>query len=138
MKTKAGLRVTCAVSCTNSAIFLIGATGCQSSVMKREVFPKIKKLSCNCNKRVASCLNEEELCSNMVCRSSCWTEFHRMQHVGSYPQNTLSAKLQDFGFTVETVGLTNFKYGRFGQKIRELFSPIRGRTVPHLYAFASV
>lgn len=120
------------------AVFLIETIEHLDPTMKKEVFAKIKKLLSPGGKLFVSCPNEEDLLGNTVCCPSCRTEFHRMQHIGSYSQNTLSAELQDFGFTVETVGVTNFKYGRFGQKIRELFSPIRGRKLPHLYAFASV
>jgi 2-polyprenyl-3-methyl-5-hydroxy-6-metoxy-1,4-benzoquinol methylase len=120
------------------AVFLIETIEHLDPMMKKEVLTKIKKLLSPGGKLFVSCPNEEDLRSNTICCPSCKTEFHRMQHVSSYSLNTLSAELEEFGFTIQTAGVTNFKYGKFGQKIRELSSPISGRKLPHLYAFASV
>lgn len=120
------------------AIFLIETIEHLDPKMKKEVFGKIKQLLSPGGKLFVSCPNEEDLRSNTVCCPSCRTEFHRMQHVDSYSRDSLAAELEGFGFTVEAVGVTNFKHGKIGQKIKELVSPIRGKKLPHLYAFASV
>ena len=120
------------------AIFLIETIEHLDPKTKKEVFGKIKQLLSPQGKLFVSCPNEEDLLSNTICCPSCRTEFHRMQHVDSYSRDSLSAELESFGFTVEAVGVTNFKHGKIGQKFKELVSPIRGKKLPHLYAFASV
>lgn len=119
-------------------VFLIETIEHLDDKTKKDVFEKIRSLLNVGGKLFVSCPNEENLQTNKICCPSCRTEFHRMQHVSSYSPEKLSRELQKFGFKVDHVGVTNFKYGKFGQKVRELSSSVTGRKLPHLYACASL
>ena len=86
--------------------------------------------------------NSEDLEANKVACPECGCAFHRMQHVRSLSQESLSEILHSAGFVPVHVQPTNLRHHRGGAlrrlhgSWREWTGRIRGKRMPHLVAIA--